>query len=54
MLFITENTNTQELNSISNFFNQFDNEFAPVNTVEEEIIEETPVSKYITSLVSSQ
>ena len=54
MLFITENTNTQELNSISNFFNQFDNEFAPVNTVEEEIFEETPVSKYITSLVSSQ
>lgn len=54
MLFVTNTVKTEEVNSISNLFNEIENEFAPVATVEEEIFEESSVSKYITSLVSSQ
>ena len=54
MLFVANTVKTEELNSISNLFAEIENEFAPVSTVEENIFEETPASKYITSLVSSQ
>ena len=50
MLFTTETIKSEDLNSINNFFSQFDSE--PVIHQEEEV--ETKVSKYITSLVSSQ
>ena len=53
MLFVTNAVKTEEVNSISNLFAEIENEFAPV-AVTEEVVEETPVSKYITSLVSSQ
>ena len=49
MLFTTETIKSEDLNSINNFFAQFDNE-PQIQT--EEV--ETKVSKYITSLVSSQ
>ena len=49
MLFTTETIKSEDLNSVNNFFAQFDNE--PQVQVEEV---ETTVSKYITSLVSSQ
>ena len=52
MLFVKEEINNQDLNSLNNFFQTMDNEFKPVETVEEEI--ETPVSKYISSLVLGQ
>ena len=54
MLFVANTVKTEELNSVSNIFVEIENEFASVVTVEEEIFEETPVSRYITSLVSSQ
>ena len=54
MLFTTSTINNKEINEVNNFFNQFDNEFEAVKTVEVEEVVETPVSKYITSLVSSQ
>jgi hypothetical protein len=54
MLFVANTVKTEELNSVSNLFVEIENEFASVVTVEEEIFEETPVSRYITSLVSSQ
>ena len=54
MLFVTNAVKTEEVNTISNLFAEIENEFAPVETVEDNIFEETPVSKYITSLVSSQ
>ena len=54
MLFTAEVIKTEELNTINNFFANIDNEFAAVVTVEEEAQEETTVSKYISSLVSSQ
>ena len=49
MLFTTETIKSEDLNSVNNFFAQFDKE--PEIQVEEV---ETKVSKYITSLVSSQ
>ena len=55
MLFTTETIENKELNIINNFFSEINNEFAPVNTVDEdEVSVETPVSKYISSLVCSQ
>jgi len=54
MLFTTESIKTEDLNSINNFFIQIDNEFEAVKTVEEEIEEETTVTKYLHSLVTSQ
>ena len=54
MLFTVDTIKTDDLNSINNFFANFDNEFEPVVTVQEDIIVETPVSKYISSLVCGQ
>ena len=51
MLFTTDLVKTEDLNSINNFFSNIDNEFEPVVTVEDEHPVETPVSKYISSLV---
>ena len=52
MLFTQETIDTQELNSINNFFNQFEKTVEPVVT--EEAQKETPVTKYISSLVCGQ
>ncbi len=48
MLFTTQTVSNEEIKSLDNFFNEFEN-------VENNFVEdiETPVSKYITSLVSS-
>lgn len=54
MLFIKERVKTEELNVINNFFAELDNEFDAVKVVEDDVPVETPVSKYITSLVSGQ
>ena len=54
MLFTVDTLKTEELNSINNFFANIDNEFDAVVTVEEETPVETPVSKYISSLVCGQ
>ena len=50
MLFVTNTINTEELNEVNNFFNEFE----AVKTVDADEIIETPVSQYLTSLVSSQ
>ena len=52
MLFTTNTINKEELNSINNFFNEYDKEVEVVDV--NDIAEETPVTKYISSLVSSQ
>ena len=54
MLFTADVIKTEELNSINNFFTNIDNEFDAVVTIEEETPVETPVSKYISSLVCGQ
>ena len=54
MLFTVDTINTEELNSINNFFANIDNEFEPVATVDADTQVETPVSKYISSLVCGQ
>ena len=56
MLFTTNNStiNNEELNSINNFFANIDNEFDAVTISNENEIVETPVSKYISSLVCGQ
>ena len=54
MLFITDSIKTEDLKDINNFFVNLDNEFEPVNVVSDEAVDETPVAKYITSLVSNQ
>ena len=54
MLFIKERVKTEDLNVINNFFAELDNEFDAVKVVEDDVPVETPVSKYITSLVSGQ
>ena len=54
MLFTTNTINNKEINEVNNFFNQFDNEFEAVKTVEADEVVESQVAKYITSLVSSQ
>ena len=50
MLFTTSTIDNKELETINNFFNEFE----AVETVEAEAVVETPVSKYLTSLVTSQ
>ena len=52
MLFTTNIVNKEELNSINNFFNEYEKEVEVVDV--NDIVEETPVTKYISSLVSSQ
>lgn len=50
MLFTTSTIDNKEIEAINNFFNEFE----AVETVEAEAEVETPVSKYLTSLVTSQ
>ena len=50
MLFTTQTVSNEEIKSISNFFDAFENEVSTVSS--EEVSEETPVSKYITSLAT--
>ena len=52
MLFTVDTILNEDLNSINNFFAKFENE--PIATVEDETPVETPVSKYISSLVCGQ
>ena len=54
MLFTTETIKTEDLNTINNFFTQFENEFEAVKTVEEDTLVENSVTKYLHSLVTSQ
>ena len=54
MLFTVDTIKTEDLNSINNFFSNIDNEFDAVVTIQEDSIEDSPVSKYISSLVSGQ
>ena len=54
MLFTTETIKTEDLNTINNFFTQFENEFEAVKTVEEDSQVENSVTKYLHSLVTSQ
>ena len=54
MLFTVETIKKEDLNSINNFFANIDNEFDAVVTVEDEAQVETPVAKYISSLVCGQ
>ena len=54
MLFAVDTIKTEDLNSINNFFANVDNEFDVPATVEEDLQVETPVSKYISSLVCGQ
>ena len=49
MLFTTQTVSNEEIKSLDNFFNEFEN---ADNKTSEEVVE-TPISKYITSLVSS-
>ena len=50
MLFTANKVSNEELKSINNFFNEIENELSTVSP--EEAQQETPVSQYITSLVS--
>ena len=54
MLFIKNTIKTEELNSINNFFAELENEFEAVKVIEEDTVIVTPVSQYISSLVTSQ
>ena len=54
MLFKVETIKTEDLNSINNFFANIDNEFEAVATVENDEKVETPVTRYISSLVCGQ
>ena len=54
MLFTVDSVKTEELNTINNFFASLNNEFDAVVTVEDETPVETPVTKYISSLVCGQ
>ena len=54
MLFTVDTIKTEDLNSINNFFATIDNEFEAVATVESGEKVETPVTKYISSLVCGQ
>ena len=54
MLFTVDTIKTEDLNKINNFFANIENEFEPVATVEEETPVETPVTRYISSLVCGQ
>ena len=50
MLFTANKIENEEINTINNFFQSFENEIATVSP--EEANQETSVSKYMTSLVS--
>ncbi len=50
MLFTTTTIENKEIQEINNFFNEFD----AVETVDADVKVETCVSKYLTSLVTSQ
>ena len=50
MLFIKETISNEELNSINNFFEEYDKAVETVSP--EEVEEETNVSRYITSLAT--
>ena len=50
MLFTTQTIENKEIESINNFFNEFE----AVQTVEDETPVQSTVSQYLTSLVSSQ
>ena len=52
MLFVDSKVNTEDLNKINNFFAEYDKEIETVDVEATEI--ETPVSKYISSLVCGQ
>ena len=53
MLFVKQNVNTEEVNKVNEFLNQYENIFeTPV--VEEEQNNQAVISQYLTSLVSSQ
>ena len=54
MLFTVDTIKNEELNAINNFFANIENEFQAIETVNEETPIETPISKYISSLVSGQ
>ena len=54
MLFTVDTIKTEDLNSINNFFVTIDNEFEAVATVDADEKVETPVTKYISSLVCGQ
>lgn len=55
MLFINQKVENQDLDIISNFFAQFDNEFEAVKTIDENVEQNNSlVSTYISSLVSGQ
>lgn len=51
MLFTVESIKNQELKSIQNFFEEFEN--GTQNVQQEEVVEANKVSKYLTSLVST-
>jgi hypothetical protein len=52
MLFTTESIKSEELNTIQNFFAEYDNEIKTVSPEEAE--EVSTVTKYLSSLVSNQ
>ena len=54
MLFTVDTIQTEDLNTVNNFFIQIDNEFAAVETVEADTEIEPPVTRYISSLVCGQ
>ena len=55
MLFVNQTVKNEDLNKINNFFAEFENEFQAVKTVSaDEQQVETPLSQYLTSLVSGQ
>ena len=54
MLFTVDTIKTEEINTINNFFANIENEFEPVATVEDETHIDTPVTRYISSLVCGQ
>ena len=54
MVFTVDTIKTEELNSINNLFATIDNEFEAVATVENDEKVETPVTRYISSLVCGQ
>ena len=52
MLFTTDLLKTEDLNKISNYLDEFDTEIKTVDA--ENVTNETPVYKYISSLVSTK
>ena len=52
MLFTTTTVKAEEVNALHNFFDEYDS--YPVVVDEEPVVEQSPVYKYINSLVSSR